>query len=132
MAFAATFRAVELGFKKKVFGCHTSKVDAVIKGEYGFSLALLQANLNFDTLLTKYDNVDWRVLGRHSRKCNKNLHPTRNLSYFASDFRMTVHPFETIFYKPVWTSLSGKLESETYAKETLAYLMWAVERKKYL
>jgi hypothetical protein len=132
MAFAATFKAVALGVSKHTFNCHTSKTDAIIKGEHGFSRALLEANMNFDTLLAKYARVDWRKITRHSLKCNKNIHPTRNSSYFAaSGFRMTVHPFETIFYKPVWVSGGEQavIISEAYANETWEYLEWAVKRK---
>jgi hypothetical protein len=132
MVFAATFKAVELGVNKLTFSCHTSKWETVIKGEYGFSKALLAANMNFDTLLTKYARVDWRKKTRHSLKCNKNIHPTRNLSYFApSGLRLTVHPFETIFYKPVWLSADKQpvVLSEAYVNETWEYLEWALKRR---
>jgi hypothetical protein len=120
LAFAASFKAVELAYSKHlVFSCHTSKKDAIIKGEHRFSDALLQANMNFDTLLSKYASIDWRVKGRHWN-CNENISPTGNLNYIASDFRMTVHPFETIFYQPT---------SEAFEIETWAYLEWAAKRK---
>jgi hypothetical protein len=79
MAFAATFKAVQIALAKNVFACHRSKESTILNGEYGFSRALLEANLNFDTLLLKYSRIDWRL--KSNWNCNANKHPTRKLAY---------------------------------------------------
>jgi hypothetical protein len=138
MAFAATYHAVEVALKQQtVFACHKSKFNAVVNGEYGFSRALLSANLNMDTLLMKYQSgVDWR--DQRNWNCNGNMHPTRHRTYLADrgsaeethidEKRLTVHPLETVFYKPIWIH-RGKVESAAYVEETWAYLEWAWKQK---
>jgi hypothetical protein len=128
MAFAATFKAVELASKSNVFACHRTKTNTIVDGEYGFSRALLNANLNFDTLLLKYGNIDWRL--KSNWNCNRNEHPTRKDKYRVNwRISMTVHPLETVFYKPLWVH-ERSLLSSAYVDETWAYLKWAVQRKR--
>jgi hypothetical protein len=99
-------------------------MDAIVNGEYGFSRALLNHSLNFDTLLSKYGSIDWR--NESNWNCNGNRFPDRLGTY---DDGMTVHPYETVFYKPLWL-LFGSVVSEAYMKETFRYLDWAVKRKQ--
>jgi hypothetical protein len=131
MAFAATYQAVRVAVEKKVFACHKNKVDAIVEGEYGFSRALLAANMNLDTLLLKYaSGFDWRVEAEGRWNCNGNLHPTRHLTYLTgSGHRMTVHPMETVFYKPVWV-FDNTVLSKAYVEETWAYLEWSLGHRK--
>jgi hypothetical protein len=131
MAFAVTLKAMEVLLKtKSVFSCHKDKIETILKGEYGLTLALLDANMNFDSLLLKYNGVNW--LDQKNWNCNKNIDPLRETNYLinsAGDARMRVHPLETVFFKAVW-SFDGNFLSESLLKETLAYLDWAVERKR--
>jgi hypothetical protein len=124
MAFAATLKAVQVAWSTgTVFACHKNKVDAIVNGEFGFSRALLNQSLNLDTLLSKYANIDWR--NETYWNCNGNRFPDRKGTY---DDGITVHPYETIFYKPLWL-FGGNVISEAYVKETYRYLDWAVKRR---
>lgn len=44
----------------KVFACHTSPWDAMFHGELGASAAVLSAGFNLDSLMARYQGVDWR------------------------------------------------------------------------
>jgi hypothetical protein len=106
-----------------VFKCHANKVNAIVDGEYGFSRVLLNHSLNLDTLLSKYGSVDWR--NKSNWNCNGNRFADRHGTY---EDGMTVHPYETVFFKPLWL-FNGHVLSEVYTNETFHYLDWAVKRK---
>jgi hypothetical protein len=42
------------------FQCHQNMTETIWKGELGSSFALLQAGYNLDSLLLRYQGVDWR------------------------------------------------------------------------
>jgi hypothetical protein len=128
MAFALTYHALRIVLTKDVFVCHPNKMAAIIKGEYGLTRVLIEHGLNVDTLLAKYGHLNW--LDKANWGCNKNSHPTRKKSYLApGGYKMTVHPLETVFYKPLWYE-NGRLLSEQYLNETIAYMEWALARKQ--
>ena len=125
MAFAATFEAIQVAWSAKtVFKCHESKEKAITDGEVGFSKVLLNNSMNLDTLLLKYADLDWR--DPQNWNCNKYRIPVLNGKY---DDKMSVHPLETVFYKPLWLD-HERVVSETYRKEVYAYLDWLVNKKR--
>lgn len=42
-----------------VFRCHKDMWDAIFYSELGSSLAILKAGFNLDTLMARYQGVDW-------------------------------------------------------------------------
>lgn len=67
-----------------------------MRGEYGLTTALMKHGHNVDTLMSKYDSVDWRQ--RRHWNCNNNAHPSRHGTYDG----ISMHPFETVFLKASW------------------------------
>lgn len=55
-----------------VFKCHASPWDSRYFSDSGASLALLHAGLNLDTLLTRYQGIDWA--DKKSWRCNERCH----------------------------------------------------------
>lgn len=113
--------AVGLGVllrKRTVFRQHATKVDAIFDGEYGATRAIFAAGYTIDTPLLAYQGVDWR----RESSCNKNMHPSREGSYFG----ISQHPLETIFHKTWW---AGSKESDGYVHkdEVDMYTRWAIE-----
>ena len=44
----------------RTFGCYDSKWLAILYGELGISAAILAAGYNLDSLMLRYQGVDWR------------------------------------------------------------------------
>lgn len=84
---------------KTVFTNHLTKTDAVNKGEYGLSKAILAAGYSLDCLLYKYQNIDWSDKKNWTNH-NNNTFPSRHNSYE----NISIHPFEVIFHKWFWMS----------------------------
>ena len=122
MAFAATSYAVLLAFNEGVFDCKTNKVDAILNGEYKFTKVLLENGLNLDSLLMKYNKIDWRK--KENWQCNKRMHPTRYNAYDG----ISVNPLEVVFHKPLWDNGSNFYLHDVYYKETVKYMKWARSR----
>jgi len=96
-AWATDNIGIKLGLMHGVFDCFQSKVDVIIKGEYGMSRTLLRAGFSVDSLQLKYQGVNWT--DRSNWNCNNHIHPTRAHSYEG----ITMHPLETVFHKRSWT-----------------------------
>ena len=124
MAFAATTYAIVIAIENNIFSCKTDKTDSIVNGEYAFSKILLENNLNIDTLLLKYGNVDWR--NRDNWQCNNQTHPTR----FEKYEDISVHPLEVVFHKPLWDSGDSNYLPQVNLKETKKYIEWARTRLK--
>jgi hypothetical protein len=87
--------------------------------------------MNIDTLLAKYgSHIDWR--NKEYWNCNEKKFPNLPNKYIAeSGLRMSAHPFETVFFKPIYFLEDGRqIADENYFLETFAYLEWAVMRKR--
>jgi hypothetical protein len=56
-----------------VLTCYTSMADTVIHSEIGASTAILEAGFAFDSLMLRYQGVDWRH--PHLPTCNAGLNP---------------------------------------------------------
>lgn len=100
-----------------IFTNHPSKRDAIVHGEYGVSRAILDAGFTMDCLLYRYEGVNWRDPANWN--LNNFKHPSRAGSYG----NISVHPFEVVFHKPVWT-YEGRITSEVSVPETYSYLNW--------
>lgn len=100
-----------------IFTNHRTKRDAIIHGEYGVSRAILEAGYSMDCLLYRYQGLDWR--SPENWKLNECIHPSREGTYGG----ISIHPFEVVFHKPVWT-YEGRVVSRVNDASTYAYLNW--------
>lgn len=127
MAFVASQQAVQATLARKVFTCHKSKIDVIVNGEYMFSKVLLELGMNLDSLLLKYGQVDWT--DKKNWNCNHNEHPARKLTYSTdeNEQKISVHPLETVFFKPVWL-FGENVISRVNEIETWTYVKWALEK----
>lgn len=73
-----------------------STAGVVVMGEYGITKALQEQNYTIDTLLSKYDGVDWNDCSNWH--CNDNVHPSRHGTYDG----ISMHPYEVVFIKASW------------------------------
>eukprot|EP01025_Chloroclados_australasicus_P047486 TRINITY_DN532_c0_g2_i1.p1 TRINITY_DN532_c0_g2~~TRINITY_DN532_c0_g2_i1.p1 ORF type:complete len:419 (-),score=10.73 TRINITY_DN532_c0_g2_i1:1857-3113(-) len=76
-----------------IFQCHTKLAAAIHYGEFGSSLAILNAGYNIASLQLRYEGVDWRYTD--SWKCNGVKNPTQ-LNWYDG---LNISPFETMFVK---------------------------------
>ncbi len=83
--------------KKTVFTNHKTKYDAIQDGEYGLSKAILAAGYSLDSLLYKYQNIDWSNKENWFNQ-NNNAFPSRSGTYEG----ISIHPFEVVFHKWFW------------------------------
>ena len=70
---ATDITGLELLRKNDVFGCYDGYEECVYRGELGASLAILEAGFNLDSLMLRYQGVDWRK--KENWKCNDGLSP---------------------------------------------------------
>ena len=57
----------------KIFACHAEIWDTMYHAEVGSSRAILKAGYNLDSLLVRYQGVDWRKT--ETWNCNRNMDP---------------------------------------------------------
>lgn len=76
---------------KEIFKCHFSPWDVKYFSEYGSSLAILNAGYTLDSLLTRYQGVDWGLPS--SWQCNRRVRPDFEYHYDG----ISITPYETIF-----------------------------------
>ncbi|KAL3146682.1 hypothetical protein ABBQ32_000910 [Trebouxia sp. C0010 RCD-2024] len=98
-----------------VLNCYNDRWDAVYFGELGSSLAVLKADKNIDSLLAKYQNVDWRK--KENWGCNGGINPTGEM-YFDG---ITLGPYEVLFVKLKRLMVEGRTPGSTNA---LRYSNW--------
>lgn len=81
----------------KVFKCYDKMKDVVYHGEMGSSRAILDAGYNIDSLMLRYQGVDWREHRRHVAEfpCNGGLNPLQPQLYDGVD----IDPLEVMFVK---------------------------------
>jgi hypothetical protein len=85
-----------------VFKCHESKDATITTAEVGASQIILKSGFGIDSLMTKYQGVDFRFNG--TKKCTAGLNPTFN---GAAD-GITLDPFEVVFVKMKNDMAQGK------------------------
>ena len=95
-----------------------SKVDAIVNGEYGLTRAMFKHGFTIDTLLYKYQNVDWT--DERNWDCNANRFVGRNGAYDGG----TINPFEVIFFKRLWPTLADPEQRSVRYVETSRLIAW--------
>jgi hypothetical protein len=92
--WALDFEGLDFLLKNStVFKCHKSKDTTISAGEVGASQVILKSGFGIDSLMKKYQDVDFRFNG--TKKCTAALNPTANR---AAD-GITLDPFEVVFVK---------------------------------
>jgi hypothetical protein len=76
-----------------VFTCHESMFGTISKAEIGASQILLDSGYGIDSLMTKYQGVDFRY--NRSAKCVDKINPTFNKAANG----ITLDPYEVVFVK---------------------------------
>lgn len=101
-AFAVDEDGLKVALDAGVFVTRSCKLCSgsdgiVVGGEYGLTVAQLNAGYNVATLMSRYaTSTDWR--DKQHWHCNDNVHPSRAGTYDGISF----HPFETVFVKSSW------------------------------
>ena len=95
-----------------------NKYDAIVNGEYGLTRAVFDAGYTIDTLLYKYQGVNWR--DKSNWDCNMNRFVGRGGGYEGGN----VNPFEVIFFKRVWPTIPDERERTVRYEETSRYMSW--------
>ena len=79
--FCLDKEALELILKDGTIFCdHTSKVNAILHGEYALSKCLIHKGYTIDCMLEKYENINWYDHANYF--INNNLHPSRRNSFW--------------------------------------------------
>eukprot|EP00890_Picochlorum_soloecismus_P001815 jgi/Picsp_1/2634/NSC_00864-R1_hypothetical protein VOLCADRAFT_105929 [Volvox carteri f. nagariensis] len=86
--------------EKGVFRCHKNKWDTKYYSDAGASLAIFQAGWTIDSLMSRYQGVDWR--SSSSWQCNQRVPPDFESHYDG----ISINPYEIIFV-PVKSSTSA-------------------------
>jgi hypothetical protein len=81
-----------------VFECWKEMADVVVHSEIGASVAILNAGFNIDSLMLRYQGLDWRdprLSGEAEFPCNAGMNPLQP----GFNDGIDVHPLETMFVK---------------------------------
>ena len=82
--------------KTPIFYNHSTKVAAIICGEYALSKCILENGYTIDCMIPKYQNTDWLNINSHS--LNKNKHPSIKNSFYGG----SINPYDVVFHKWHW------------------------------
>ncbi|DBB06321.1 TPA: hypothetical protein ACH3X1_011892 [Trebouxia sp. C0004] len=77
----------------QVFACFDNLHDTIYFAELGSSLAVLKAGYNIDSLMMRYQGVDWR--DKANWKCNAGFSPYAENHYDG----LSIEPLEAVFVK---------------------------------
>ncbi|KAL0029714.1 hypothetical protein WJX79_004145 [Trebouxia sp. C0005] len=99
----------------QVFKCHKDRWDAIFYGELGSSLAILDQGFNIDSLLPRYQNVDWRA--SRNWECNAGINPSGELRFDGT----TLHPYDAMFVKMKRTMIQAEAPA---ARNVMRYQQW--------
>lgn len=77
----------------QVFACFEDLHDTIYYAELGSSLAVLKAGYNIDSLMMRYQGVDWR--DKANWKCNAGFSPYAENHYDG----LSIEPLEAVFVK---------------------------------
>ncbi|KAI3432735.1 hypothetical protein D9Q98_004276 [Chlorella vulgaris] len=98
-----------------VLQCYDSKWDARYHSDSGASLGLLAAGYNIDSLLAKYQGMDW--WNQRTWGCNDRVRPDAEWTYDG----ISISPYETVFV-PV---SQGLLQSDwSFVRQAVKYTAW--------
>jgi hypothetical protein len=103
----------------EVFKCYDNSWDVRYHSDSGASLAIMESGHAIDTLMTKYQGVDW--WNKATWTCNGKVRPDGELTYDG----ISLSPFETLFV-PVndgavmsgWTAAKTAEKYESWMEET--------------
>ena len=100
-AWATDYDALtKLISQKGVFRCHKNKWDTKYYSDAGASLTIFQSGWTIDSLMSRYQGVDWR--SSSSWQCNQRVPPDFEFHYDG----ISINPYEIIFV-PVKSSTSA-------------------------
>ena len=85
-----------MGHKPPIFYNHSTKISAIIYGEYALSKCILENGYTIDCMIPKYQKTDWLNINNHS--LNKNKHPSRKNSFYGN----SINPYDVVFHKWHW------------------------------
>jgi hypothetical protein len=100
-----------------VLKVHETKLKAIIDGEWSMTRVVFAAGFTIDTLLFKYQGVDWTDPDNFS--CNNNRFVGRAGDYGG----FTINPFETIFFKRLWKTVDLPSRAVRW-EETARFMKW--------
>ena len=101
-----------------VLRAHANKLSAIVDGEWALSRAVFIAGGTIDTLLYRYQGVDWLAPG--SSDCNNYRFVGRAGGYVGGD----INPFETIFFKRLWRTVPDPHARAVRWEETARLMAW--------
>jgi len=91
--WALDFKGLDLLLKEgTVFACHENMGQTIYRGEIGASRIILKSGFGIDSLMKKYENMDFRL------EKNKNCNNIKNPTYAGVD-GISLDPFEVVFVK---------------------------------
>ncbi|KAK9810073.1 hypothetical protein WJX72_004380 [[Myrmecia] bisecta] len=103
----------------QIFSCYDSLHDTIYYSELGASLAILDAGFNIDSLMIRYQGIDWR--DRRHWKCNQGFSPYAEHHYDG----LSMDPLEVVFVKVKSYLLDLKWTGSTKAAK---YDRWVTAR----
>lgn len=107
-----------------IFKCYRTMEDVVFFSERGISETILNAGYGIDSLMSRYQGIDWQS-GRHvvdAYGCNGDLNPLQPGFYDGTD----VDPMEVMFVKVKDPFLKAGWPSATKAEKLS---MWKIETR---
>ncbi|BDA51685.1 hypothetical protein COCOBI_19-2410 [Coccomyxa sp. Obi] len=99
----------------RIFECHRSIADAIYNAEVGASLAIFRAGYSIDSLMLRYQGVDWTNM--RSWDCNARLNPYAEYAYDG----IGLNPMEVLFVKVKDFQREGEWETTRMA---ITYDRW--------
>jgi len=123
MCFATDITGLSLMLQTGVFQDSREKHGpngVIVAGEYAMSRILLDHGYNLDTLLFRYQGIDWRQ--KANWNCNGNIHPSRR----GSNDGVDIQPLEVIFHKMHW--VNDGHDSPVAEILTNKLMLWAEHR----
>ncbi|GAB4815440.1 hypothetical protein N2152v2_002486 [Parachlorella kessleri] len=103
----------------RALGCYDSKWRTILWGELGISDAILRAGYGLDSLMLRYQGVDWRR--PENWGCNAGMNPFIDGAYDG----ISLSPLEQMFVKVKWVEVRHEL---TAAATAVAYSRWKLRQ----
>ena len=111
-----------INYKNTVLGKKNNKIDAVCTGEYGLSLALINAGYRVTSLLYKnfdcHNQVNWNINGF--------TEPDRYMTFNGQNV-----PLSTIFIKNVWRWNNGYASLPVLYDQCIAFMFKKLDMKDF-
>ncbi|KAL4542464.1 hypothetical protein Ndes2526B_g03942 [Nannochloris sp. 'desiccata'] len=104
---------------ERVFKCYDELQGVIDNSEIGASAEILKAGYNIDSLMVRYQGVDWH--SQLAQNCNQKYNP---LEEFQND-GTPMHIFEVLFVK-VKEAMDGDKVKYLYAAAAKKYSTWIV------